>query len=125
MKDKRKRLIWLASVTTIATWMALGLAYGRIERPRPVSQLEAMIASLPLGLSPADADALIGSAPDTVTEQDGILATPLTMFAVSNEQGRKYGDPQTYSLRMWERDGVKAVVAIDGEGKVAGRWTWR
>lgn len=125
MKAKRNRLILLASVTTVATLMAFGLAYLRIERPRTVSQFEATIASLPLGISPAEADALIGSAPDTVTEQDGILATPVTMYAASNEQGAKYGEPQTYSMRIWERDGVKAVVAIDVEGKVAGRWTWR
>jgi hypothetical protein len=125
MKVKCNRLILLASVTTVATLMALGLAYLRIERPRPVSPFEATIASLPLGISPDEADAMIGSAPDTVTEQDGILATPVTMYAASNEKGAKYGEPQTYSMRMWERDGVKAVVAVDRDGKVAGRWTWR
>lgn len=125
MKAKRNRLIRLATVTTVATLMALGFAYSRIERPRPVSQFEATIASLPLGISPAEADALIGSAPDTVTEQDGILATPVTMYAASNEMGAKYGEPRTYSMRLWERDGVKGVVAVDSDGKVAGRWTWR
>jgi hypothetical protein len=125
MKVKRDRLLLLASVTTVATLMAFGLAYLRIEWPRPVSQLEATIASLPLGTSADEADAMIGSAPDTVTEQEGVLATPVTMYAASNEKGAKYGEPQTYSMRMWERDGVRAVVAIDGDGKVAGRWTWR
>ena len=125
MKVKRDRLILLASVTTVATLMAFGLAYLRIEWPRPVSQFEATIASLPLGISPDEADAMIGSAPDSVTEQDGILATPVTMYAASNEQGAKHGEPRTYSMRMWERDGVKAVVAVDRDGKVAGRWTWR
>lgn len=125
MKTKPTRLVLLASVTAVATLMAFGLAYLQIEWPRPISLLEATIASLPLGISPDEADALIGSAPDSVTEQDGILATPVTMYAASNEQGAKYGEPQTYSMRRWERDGVKAVVAVDRDGKVAGRWTWR
>jgi hypothetical protein len=125
MKAKRNRLILLASVTAVATLMALGVAYSRIESPRPISQFEATVASLPLGISPDEADAIIGSTPDSVTEQDGILASPVTMYAASNEKGAKYGEPQTYSMRVWERDGVKGVVAVDSDGKAAGRWTWR
>lgn len=125
MRYNGRRLILLAAVTTVAMLIAFGLAARRIERPVPVTQLETVIASLPIGISPAEADALIGSAPDSVTEQEGILATPSTMYAASNERGAQYGVPQTYSLRMWEREGVKAVVAVAGDGKVAGRWTWR
>lgn len=125
MKAKRVRLIVLATATTVVTLMAFGLAYSRIESPRPISQFEATVASLPLGISPDEADAIIGSTPDSVTEQDGILASPVTMYAASNEKGAKYGEPQTYSMRAWERDGVKGVVAVDSDGKVAGRWTWR
>ncbi len=125
MRIKRKRLILLASITTLAVLTTLGIAYLRIEWPRPLSYLETTIAALPLGISPAEADAIIGSAPDTVAEQNGVLATPVTMYAASNEKGAKYGETQTYSLRMWERDGVRGVVAVDREGKVAGRWTWR
>ena len=125
MKVKRVRLIVLATATTVVTLIAFGLAYSRIEWPRPISQLEATVKSLPLGISPDEADAIIGSTPDRVTEQDGILASPVTMYAASNEKGAKYGEPQTYSMRVWERDGVKAVVAVDRDGKVAGRWTWQ
>ena len=45
------------------------------------------------------------------------------MSTASNKQGAKLAEPRTYSMRMWERDGVKAIVAVDGDGKGAGRWT--
>ncbi len=125
MKVKRVRLIVLAIATTVVTLMAFGLAYSRIESPRPISQFEVTVASLPLGISPDEANAIIGSTPDSVTEQDGILISPVTMYAASNEKCMKYGEPETYSMRVWERDGVKGVVAVDSDGKVAGRWTWR
>ena len=125
MKAQRVRLMMLAMATTVATLMAFGFAYSRIESPRPISQFEATLASLPLGISPDEADAIIGSTPDNVTEQDGILVSPVTMFAASIENRGKYGEPQAYSMRVWERDGLKGVVAVDSDGKVAGRWTWR
>lgn len=125
MKPNRVRLVALATATTVATLLAFGIAFARIESPRPISQFEATIAFLPLGISSDKADSLIGSPPDSVALQDGVLASPVTMFAASNEQGRKYGEPQTYSLRVWERGGVKGVVAVDRNGLVAGRWTVR
>jgi hypothetical protein len=125
MKIAHARLIRIASITTVVTCVAFGVAYLRIERPRPVTQFEATMASMPLGISPEEADAIMGSAPDTVTEEDGILATPVMMYAASNEKGAPYGEPRTYTMRMWERAGVKAVVAVDHNGKVAGRWAWR
>lgn len=43
------------------------------------------------------------------------------MYDVSNPNAAKYGQPRTYSLRIWERDGGRAAVAIDDEAKVVGR----
>lgn len=125
MELARDRLIRIASTTIVVTSVLFGAAYSRIEWPRPVSQLEATFASLPLGISPEEADGIVGSPPDTVTEEDGVLATPVLMYAASNEKGAPFGEPQTYIMRVWECDDVKAVVAVDHNGKVAGRWAWR
>lgn len=125
MKVNRVRLAALATATTVATLIAFGIAYVSIESPRPTSQFEASVALLPLGISPDEADSILGSPPDSISSQDGILASPVTMYTSANEKGFKYGEPQTYSLRVWERDGVKGVVAVDRNGLVAGRWTVR
>ena len=88
-----------------------------------VSQLEMDVSQMPLGISAKEADAILGSAPDSISETDGVLMSPVTMLDASNELAGKYGEPEPYSLRIWKRGDVSATVVIDSEGKVAGRWT--
>jgi len=125
MKASRKRLTRIALITAVATIVAFVFEFMRIERPHPVSEIESTVARLPLGITAEEADNVIGSSPDSVDSTFGVLVTPVTMLAASNELAKEYGEPQAYSLRIWERDGVNAVVAVDRSGVVAGRWTWR
>jgi len=89
-----------------------------------VTPLEATVAHIPLGITAKEAVALIGTAPDRVSQTNGTLINPTTMLTFPNAQATKYGVPQVYSLRTWKRDGINATVAIDRTGKVAGHWTW-
>jgi len=114
-----------AAAATVATLMVFGCIYALIEWPRPVSQFRLTMASLPLGITEKEADALIGAPPDRVEEQDGVVVSGAMMYAATNRLSAAHGEPQTYSLRIWERDGIKGTVAIDRDGLVAGRWTWR
>ena len=125
MKRQSKRLATIALATTAITLIAFTFAFWRIEHPVSVSQFEVTVAVIPLGVTTEEADKMIGSPPDVITKQDGVLVTPVTMLTASNGLAKQYGPPQTYSLRVWDRDGVKATVAVDREGKVAGHWTWR
>ena len=125
MKSNKKRLTRIALVTSAATIIAFAFVFTRIERPRPVSEIESTVAKLPLGITAEEADRVIGSSPDSIHPARGVLVTPVTMLAASNERAKQYGEPQTYSQRIWERDGVSAVVAVNSDGAVAGRWTWR
>ncbi len=125
MKSNKKRLIGIALGTAVVTIVALAFTFTQIERPRPVSEIEITVAKLPLGITAEEADSVIGSSPDSVHSTLGVLVTPVTMLAASNELAKQYGEPQAYSMRIWERDGVNAVVAVDSNGTVAGRWTWR
>ena len=124
MKSNKKRLTRIALVTVAATTIAFAFAFTRIEQPRPVSEIESTVAKLPLGITADEADRVIGSSPDSIHSTLGVLVTPVTMLAASNERAKEHGEPQTYTMRIWERDGVNAVVAVDTDGKVAGRWTW-
>jgi hypothetical protein len=89
-----------------------------------VTPLEATVAHIPLGITAKEADTLIGTAPDRVTQSYGVLMYPTLMLGFPNALATKYGVPQVYSLRTWKRGGINATVAIDRTGKVAGRWTW-
>lgn len=83
-----------------------------------------MVARIPIGVSAEEADAIMGGEPDEISEVDGVLMTPVTMLVASNELAKKYGEPKTYTLRIWKRDGTRATVALDGDGNVAGHWAW-
>ncbi|MEM6474328.1 MAG: hypothetical protein AAF802_32640 [Planctomycetota bacterium] len=123
MKSNESRLLVLVAISTVPVLSLFGWLYWRIERPASITQLETSVASLPLGISAEEADAHIGSIPDSVTQAFGVLATPVTMLAAENELSAEYGQPEEFTLRRYSRDGVHAVVAIDADGNVAGRWT--
>ena len=113
-------LLWVCCIMLLSIPIAFFL-----NRPsHVVSQLESTVAHMPLGISAAEADVLVGTAPDSISETEGVLMSPVTMLTASNELSPKYGEPETYSLRVWNRGDVGATVAVDSEGKVAGRWTW-
>lgn len=124
MVAMRTRLILFAAMVAVGASVFCWFAEVHVWSTRRVSKLEESIAGMPLGISADEADAIVGSAPDAVTQQQGVLVTPRTMYDVSNPNAAKYGQPRIYSMRIWERDGVRAAVAIDAEAKVVGRWSW-
>lgn len=89
------------------------------------AEIEAVIARMPLGITPGEATALIGEPPTSVTFTSGVLITPKTMLTADNSRAAAYGPPEPYMLRTWECGNVSATVAVDESGSVAGKWTWR
>lgn len=100
------------------------VAYHR-DATRRAAEREMTTAKMPLGITAAEADAIVGDSPDNVSQTSGVLVTPVTMLAASNSKAADYGVPQNYTLRTWKRGYVNLTVAVDANGKVAGRWTWR
>lgn len=125
MKTKNRRLLMLSAISTLAVIIVFAGLVMQIERPVPVTALEVSVAKLPLGIDATEVDNHMGSNPDSMSVTRGVLMSPVTMLTPENELAAKYGPPQDFTLRQWNRDGVSAVVAFDDTGRVAGRWSWR
>jgi len=81
----------------------------------PVTELETITSRIPLGISAAEADALMGTPPDAVSQTRGTLLNSMTMLSADNS---------LYTIRIWNRGEGHVTVAVDQSGKVAGRWFW-
>ncbi|WP_417390691.1 hypothetical protein [Gimesia sp.] len=90
----------------------------------PVTELETITSRIPLGISAAEADTLMGTPPDAVSQTRGTLLNSTTMLSADNSLAAKNGGPHTYTIRIWYRGDSHATVAVDQSGKVAGRWFW-
>jgi len=95
------------------------------DATRRGAELELSIAQMPLAITDAEAIAIVGKSPDRSFQQSGVLITPVTMLTANNSTAAAYGPSQNYTMHTWRRGYANATVAIDGHGKVAGRWTWR
>lgn len=125
MKIKKRRLLILSAITTLGVTVVFAGLFLQIERPVALTQLEVTLAELPLGIDATEVDNHMGSTPDSVSETQGVLMSPVTMLTPGNELAAQYGTPQNFTLRQWNRKGVSAIVAFDDTGKVAGHWSWR
>ncbi|MFO0941747.1 MAG: hypothetical protein U0930_13405 [Pirellulales bacterium] len=125
IKAKRIALVSLVTVICVLTVAGLGLFYLRMFVARPASQVESAIVKIPLGISAEEADALMGSDPDATYEHEGILANSVTMVVVTQENISKYGQPQLYTFRSWKGDVLEAIIVLDHDNKVVGRWAVR
>jgi len=123
MRIRPQKLIEIAAV--IAFVVLVGIVAFRQVAERRGEELRMAVATMPLGITGAEADAIVGEPPDRVSRQAGVLVTPVTMLAATNSKAAAYGAAQPFTLRTWKRGTVKATVAIDANGQVAGRWTWR
>ena len=72
----------------------------------------------------SEAERYMGSQPDGVTDQSGVLVSPVMMLTAENPQSAQYGPAQEYTLRRWERGGITGVLAFDETGHVVGKWSW-
>jgi len=113
----------IAAVTAVA--ILVDVVAIRQAAERRGEALRMAVATLPLGITSERADAIVGQPPDLISQQSGVLVTPVTMLAESNSRAAAYGAAKPYTLRTWRRGNVNATVAIDANGQVAGRWTWR
>jgi hypothetical protein len=114
-----------AIAAVIAFVVLVGIVALRQTAEHRGEELRMAVATMPLGITGAEADAIVGEPPDHVSRQAGVLVTPVTMLAEGNSKAAAYGEAQPFTLRTWKRGTVKATVAIDANGQVAGRWTWR
>jgi hypothetical protein len=123
MRMRLQKLIEIAAVIAVA--VLVGIVAFRQAAENRGDELRMAVATMPLGITGAEADAIVGEPPDHVSRQAGVLVTPVTMLAATNSKAAAYGAAQPFTLRTWKRGTVKATVAIDAKGQVAGRWTWR
>ncbi|HBL48575.1 hypothetical protein [Gimesia sp.] len=103
--------------------MTVGI-FTRHTPRHPVTELETVTSRIPLGISAAEADALMGTPPDAVSRTRGTLMNSTIMLSADNSLAAQYGGPQLYTIRTWNRGEGHATVAVDQSGKVAGRWFW-
>jgi len=115
----------LAITAVIAFGVLVGIVALRQAAEHRGEELRLAVATMPLGITDIEADAIVGEPPDHVSRQAGVLVTPVTMLAEGISKAAAYGEAQPFTLRTWKRGTVKATVAIDANGQVAGRWTWR
>lgn len=123
MRMRPPKLIEIAAVMAVA--VLVGIVAFRHAAERRGDELRMAVATMPLGITGIEADAIIGEPPDDVSRQAGVLVTPVTMLAATNSKAAAYGEARPFTLRTWKRGTVNATVAIDANGQVAGRWTWR
>jgi hypothetical protein len=103
--------------------MTVGI-YFKYAPHNPVTELETATARIPLGISTAQADALMVTPPDAISQTRGTLMNSMTLLSTDNSQSVQQGSVQLYSLRTWHRGDRHATVVIDQSDKVAGHWTW-
>jgi hypothetical protein len=104
---------------------AFGFLSYLLERERIGDRLELVVASLPSGITTAEADRLLGGPPDRISRHAGVLVNGVTFLSAENSKAKEHGGPQLYELRTWQRGAVNATVIIDHNGFVAGRYTWK
>lgn len=119
----KQRIFWRALVYSLLVLLAIPflMYFTRVEATTGPSQIEEVLAKMPVGVSIQEVDTLMGSKPDGVSQAQAIIGNPSLVYAPSNPQGQKFGKPQTYSFRTWVREGVNATVVFDEEGKVVAK----
>ncbi|MEM1227457.1 MAG: hypothetical protein AAGJ40_17295 [Planctomycetota bacterium] len=118
---KPKRILFL-SVATIACCLVIaGAIYASIDRPAPVSPLRVALSKVSLGSTADEADAALGLTPVSVSTIDGYLMGPMTMLSAENALTPK-DQIEAFSLRKYVDNDCYAVVALRGDGRVAGKW---
>tara|TARA_R110000868_G_scaffold411790_1_gene711395 strand:- start:166814 stop:167326 length:513 start_codon:yes stop_codon:yes gene_type:complete len=121
-KVKPYLVIFLTSLGCLLL-MTVGI-YFKYAPHNPVTELETVTARIPLGISTAEADSLMGTPPDAISQTRGTLMNSMTLLSADNSQSAQQGSVQFYSLRTWHRGDRYATVVIDQSDKVAGHWTW-
>lgn len=121
-KVKRYLVIFLSSLGCLLL-VTIGI-FIKYAPHNPVTELESITAKIPLGITAAEADALLGAPPDSVSQTRGTLLNSMTMVSPENELSAQHGGPQLYTLRTWNRGDRHATIVVDQSDKVAGHWTW-
>ena len=125
MNKNLERNVAICSLVVICVSILLAAFLALPKEPLPVSPLESTIAKMPVGISVDEVNALIGSPPDSIKEEQAVLVNVNAMYSADNPKGKQYGKPAVYEFREWQIDDVNATVALDAKGNVAARWTYR
>lgn len=79
------------------------------------------MARVPAGISVAEADRLLGAAPDEVLPWSGVVVNGATLIDAGNPDVSKYGAVSNFEIRRWDRGDTSGAVIIDEDRKVVGR----
>lgn len=109
-------LTLIACALSLISWQQVSTRRGR--------QLEATIAQMPTEITVAEAHRLLGSQPDSIDQQSGVMMSAVTMLTANNSKSSDYGISKDYALHNWKRGNVNATVVVNKDGRVDGRWTW-
>jgi len=123
MSQLSKKQATIAIVLSLSMIAALVMHHRNAVRRG--EELKMTIAKMRSGILTIEAIAVLGEFPHEVIKASGVLVNSITMIAAENPDIAKYGVPEEYTMCIWQRGDMNAVVAIDDSGKVAGRWTWQ
>jgi hypothetical protein len=123
MKDRSRNslIVPLAALACLAAAGAIALYAVYLDRTRNGEPLTMGAPQMPTGILAAEADQLMGGPPDRTARVSGILINS-TLLDATNAKAAKYGPPQDYNLRIWERGSINVTVVIGSDGRVVGRY---
>jgi hypothetical protein len=111
---------WLVAIVLI---VIVGFVVAITVRRRQGMALELAIAHVPLGISSAEADKLLGGPPDNAWPGTGVIVDGVTVLDASNPEAAKHGPISSFEVRRWRRGDVFGLVLIGEDQKVVGRLT--
>jgi hypothetical protein len=83
--------------------------------------LEVAVVRISNGTSAVAVERQLGSPPDEVIQEKGVLVDGVTFLLARNTQAGRYGEPQPYEIRVWRRGSVTGTVVFDLQGRAVGR----
>jgi hypothetical protein len=80
-----------------------GIVAFRHAAERRVEELRMAVATMPLGITGAETHAIVGGSPDHVSQQSGVLVTPVFMPAATNSKAAAHGAAPAAEHSRWPR----------------------
>lgn len=102
--------------------VAMALAY--FERQRRVEELVRIISAMPVGISAAEAERLIGRPPDETWQQPGVVVNYFTIADPASPLAAGCDEPQQYDVRLWSCGPLTIGVWSDEAERVVVRSGW-
>jgi hypothetical protein len=123
-RSKNSWRVPLAAVACLAAAGAIRLYAAYLDHARNGESLTMAAPAIPLGVLAAEADQLMGEPPDRTSRMSGVFINSMLLDA-RNSKAARYGPPQVYDLRIWNRGRVQVTIVIGSDGRVVGRKLWQ